>query len=257
MAPATETTSSEGKPVYELKGVNLASKPGVPVILMVDQKTENGDFLQKLSQKTSDGSSVRVLATGIVQPVLADRNKEEKTVNKPSKIILYVGAVRRLRADLNQDPEQCSVFGSGFATPVTDYEDPSKRKPELMISSGTESLQQEGKYCSMLNVIGTQALGTDELCLNAEDGVEVYFQGNLYRSAGEMNGNEYDKLKCELSFAQETDRIKKRGGGGRKPKTTSMRSQLNDSFEDADSSPTQTMSAAELSNQANLSLSDF
>lgn len=256
MAPAAEGTSSEGKPVYELKGINMASKPGVPVILMVDRESENGSFLKQLSEKTSDGSTVRVLATGIVQPVLADRNKEEKTVNKPSKIILYVGAVRRLRADLTQDPEQAVVFGSGFSTPVTNYEDPDKRKPELMVSAGTESLKEEGKYCSMLNVVGTQAYGTDELCMAVEEGKEVYFMGNLYRSAGEMNDIQYDKLKCEITFAQETDRVKKRGGG-RKPKATSMRSQLNDSFEDQGTSPTQTMSAAELSSQANLSLSDF
>jgi hypothetical protein len=256
MAPATETVNSEGTPCYELKGINMASSPGVPVILMVPTGTENATFLKALSEKTTDGSTVRVLATGVLQPVLAEKNKQEGTINKPSKIILWVGAARRLRADLNLDPEQCSVFGNGYASETTDFEDKSIRKPELRISSGTESLKEEGTYCSMLNVQGTQATGLDEFCMQVEDGREVYFQGNLHRSAGEYNGKEYDNLKCELSFIQETDRIKKKGGG-RKPKAQSMRSQLNDSFEESNSSPTQTMSATELSAQANISLADF
>ena len=82
--------------------------------------------------------------------------------------------------------------------------------------------------------------------------------GNLFRSAGEINGIEYDKLKCNLSFAQETDRVKKTGkGGGRgRPKQASMRGQLDDSFEDSSSSAT-TMSAEALQNQASVSLADF
>ena len=97
MAPATETVNSEGTPCYELKGINMASSPGLPVVLMVPTGTENATFLKALSDKTADGSTVRVLETGVLQPVLAEKNKAEGTIVKPSKIILWVGAARRLR----------------------------------------------------------------------------------------------------------------------------------------------------------------
>ena len=94
MAPATETVNSEGTPCYELKRINMASSHGVPVILMVPTGTENATFLKTLSDKTADGTTVRVLATGVLQPVLAEKNKAEGIIVKPSKIILWVGAAR-------------------------------------------------------------------------------------------------------------------------------------------------------------------
>ena len=253
LAPAEETTSSEGRPVYQFKGLNLASQPGVPVVCMVDKETENATFLKQLSDKTKDGSTVRVLVTGILQPVAAQKNKATKEIERISKIIIYVGGARRLRADIKLDPEQCSVFGSGFAYPQTEYKS-EERKPELMISNGTERVDEENTRCSMLNVAGSEQTGTNQLCLTAEEGQEVYFSGSLYRSAGDYNGP-YDKLKVDLGFIQDTDRIRK-SGGGRKPKAQSMRSQLDDSFEDKGSTES-SMSADDLAAQASVALSDF
>ena len=97
---------------------------------------------------------------------------------------------------------------------------------------------------------------TKDKCTTVEDGTEVYFMGNLFRSKGEMAGTEYDKLKVSLSFLEETDRVKKRGGGGRKSKATSMRSQLDASFEETESEATK-LSAEELAVKASVALSDF
>lgn len=248
--------SPEGKPVHIFKALNTASEPGVPVLLMVDAGTEVCEFLQSLSELVATQGAPRVLVSGVLQTVLAEKD-ESKTVVKPSKAVIYVGAARRLRADQKVDPSQFVVFGSGFATPVTDFEDASKRKPELMVSSGTESLQEAGKYASRLHVLGDSAYQTDEICTNAVEGQEVYFMGSLFRSAGEINGTTYDKLKVTTSFMQETDRVKKTGkGGGRRPKQASMKGQLDSSFESAES-VTQTMSAEALTKQANISLADF
>lgn len=252
----TEGLSPEGKPVHIFKALNSASSPGVLVLLMVDSGTENASFMMKLSEMIAEQGPQRVLVTGVMQTVLAERD-DKKVITKPSKTVIYVGAVRRLRADTKIDPEQYVVFGSGFSTPVTDYEDNTKRKAELMVSAGTESLQEAGKYASRLHLLGETAYQTDVLCTEAVEGQEIYFMGNLFRSAGEINGTQYDKIKVSCTFAQETDRVKKTsGGGGRRPKQASMRSQLDASFEDAES-VTQTMSAEALTAQANCSLADF
>ena len=133
--------------------------------------------------------------------------------------MLYVGAARRLRADRTKDPDQASVFGSGYGMPVTDYEDRSKRKPELFISAGTESLTEEGKYApgAQLNADRTTP-DVGELFKRVGEGQEVYFCGNIYRLAGEVGGNDYDKLKISCIFAQETDRVQQRraNSGGRR-----------------------------------------
>ena len=154
VAPAVESKTAEGVDVYEIKGINTAANPGIPVVMLVDKTSHNAAFLKGLADKTADGSSVRVLVSGIIQPVLAQKDEATKNIVKPPKVVVYVGAARRLRADMSLDPEQAIIFGSGFATPVTDYEDKTKRKAELLVSSGTESLQDEGKYCSRLQVLG-------------------------------------------------------------------------------------------------------
>jgi hypothetical protein len=254
LAPAEETTSSEGRPVIQFKGLNLASQPGVPVVCMVDKETENATFLKQLSDKTKDGSTVRVLVTGILQPVAAEKNKATKEIDRISKIIMYVGGARRLRADIKVDPEQCSVFGSGFVFPQTEFGS-DERKAELMVGDGTERVDEEGARCSMLNVVGSTKTGTDQICLTAEKGQEVYFTGSLYRTAGVYENTAFDKLKVDLGFIQDTDRIRK-SGGGRKPKAQSMRSQLDDSFEEKGSTES-SMSADDLAAQASVALSDF
>ena len=255
VAPATESKTAEGVDVYEIKGINAATSPGIPVVMHVDRSSDNGKFLKSLSEKTKDGTSVRVLVSGIMQPVLAMKNDETKEITKPPKVIVYVGAARRLRADSKVDPEQAIVFGSGFCTALTDYEDKTKRKPELMISSGTESLTEAGTYCSQLQVLGDSSTKTDEFCLNVDDGREVYFMANLFRSKGEMKDIQYDKLKVIATFAQETDRVRSRKGGGR-PKPVAMDSQLSDSFEESESEA-QVMSSDALCQQAAVALSDF
>jgi hypothetical protein len=196
-----------------------------------------------------------VLVSGIFQPVLAMKNDETKAITKPPKVIVYVGAARRLRADSKVDPEQAIVFGSGFSTALTDYEDKTKRKPELMVSSGTESLTDAGTYCSQLQVLGDSSTKTDETCLNIDDGREVYFMANLFRSKGEMKEIQYDKLKVIATFMQETDRVRSRKGGGR-PKPVAMDSQLSDSFEETESKAS-VMSSDALCQQASVALSDF
>lgn len=255
IAPATETTTSENVDVFEIKGINAATQPGIPVVMQVDRKSEQGKFLKKLSDKTKDGESIRVLVTGIMQPVLAVKNDETMEITKPPKVVVYVGAARRLRADSKVDPEQAIIFGSGFATVVTEFEDKSKRKPELMVSSGTQSLQEAGMYCSRLQVLGDSATKTDETCLSVDDGREVYFMATLFRSSGEMNGTHYDKLKASATFMEETDRVRARKNGGR-PQPVAMDSQLSDSFEETESTAS-VMSADDLCKQASVALSDF
>ena len=146
---AQETTTAEGVAAYELKAINTACNPGIPVLLTVDKDTENAKFLKALGDKAAKEEAIRVLVSGIIQPVLAERD-DKKEITKPPKVVVYVGAARRLRADTKIDPEQAVVFGSGFATPITDYEDNTKRKPEVFSSAGTESLKEEGAYCSRL-----------------------------------------------------------------------------------------------------------
>ena len=251
---AEQTTSPEGVACLQFKAINTASNPGIPVLLTVDADTENAKFLKALGDKAVAGESVRVLVSGILQPVLAERD-QDKTITKPPKVIVYVGAARRLRADTKVDPEQAVVFGSGFATPQTDYEDSSKRKPAVFVSAGTESLQEVGTYCSRIDLMGDKESKTDEILTSCDDGQELYFMGNLYRSAGDYNGNVYDKLKVQASFVQATDRVRQRKSGGRS-KGVSMNSQLNDSFEET-SSTAQTLSPDALASQASISLADF
>ena len=255
LAPATEGTSNEGKPTLEIKALNAASNPGVPVLLVVDRETENAKFLKELAAQTADNKAARVLISGVMQMVPAEQNKETKEITKAPKIIVFVGSARRLRADTKIEPEQAVVFGSGFASPQTVYGSDA-RKAELSITTGNESLVEEGKWASRLTVLGDAAAGTDELTLTVEEGQEVFFMGNLFRNAGEVNGTVFDKLKVNLSFAQASDRMKKKGGGGRRPKAASMSSQLGESFEDTESATT-TLSADDLAAQASVSLADF
>lgn len=255
LAPAEETKSTDGVDMYEIKAMNAAGSPGVPVLLQVEKGTENATFLQALA-KDAASKPARVLVSGIIQSVLAEKDKGTKAILKSPKVIVHVGAARRVRMDIKVDPEQAVIFGSGFSAPITDFEDDTKRKSELFVSSGTESFQEEGRYESRLQVIGTDEGETKDKCTTVEDGTEVYFMGNLFRSKGQMGETEYDKLKVSLSFLQETDRVKKRGGGGRKSKATSMRSQLDSSFEETESEATK-LSAEELAVKASVALSDF
>ena len=251
---AETTTTPEGVPAYQFKAINAACNPGVPVILMVDSTSENGKFLAALGEKAAGGEAIRVFVSGILQPVLAEK-LEDKSISKPPKVIVYVGGVRRMRADTKLDPEQFQVFGSGFITAQTDYEDSTKRKPAVFVSSGTESMQKEGVYCSRLDLIGDKNSSTEEPLMQTEDGTEVYFMGNLYRSAGTYNESSYDKLKVNCTFVQATDRVKQRKAGGRN-KPASMTSQLDASFEESESTA-QTLTPEALSAQAAVSLSDF
>lgn len=255
LAPAEEGTSNEGKPTLEIKALNAASNPGIPVLLVVDRDTDNAKFLKELSQKASTGAAARVLVSGVLQLIPAEQDKGTKEITKKPKVILFVGSARRLRADTKIEPEQAVVFGSGFASPQTVFGS-DQRKAELSITSGNESLVEEGRWASRVTVLGDASVGTDELTLTCEDGQEVFFMGNLFRNAGEVNGTEFDKLKVNLSFAQASDRMKKKGGGARRPKAASMNSQLGDSFESTESATT-TLSADDLAAQANVSLADF
>jgi hypothetical protein len=221
---------------------------------MVDAASDNATFLKALGEKAAGGEAIRVFVSGILQPVLAEKS-EDKQISKPPKVIVYVGGVRRMRADTKLDPEQFQVFGSGFLTPQTDYEDSTKRKPAVFVSSGTESLQKEGVYCSRLDLIGDKSSSTEEPLMQIEDGTEIYFMGNLYRSAGTYNDSTYDKLKVNCTFVQATDRVKQRKAGGRN-KPASMNSQLDSSFEESESTA-QTLSPEALSAQASVSLADF
>lgn len=255
LAPAAEDTTPDGVEVYKIKCANSASSPGIPTLLMVDKDTENGSFLKALSDKTSD-AACRVLVTGVLQLTPAVKD-DDGGITKAPYVTVYVGAARRIRADVQKDPEQAVVMGSGFCFPVTDYEDKTKRKAELFLSSGTESFQESGKYSSQVHLVtDPSAAYVGELFSEVPEGTEVYFQGNLFRSKGEMNGTAYDKLKVSATFAQNTERVRERGGGGKKSKVQSMRSQLNDSFEE-DESVTTTMSATQLAQQASVSLADF
>jgi len=255
LAPAEEGTSNEGKQTLEIKALNTASNPGIPVLLVVDRDTDNAKFLKELAAQTAQNKAARVLVSGVLQLCPAEQDKATKEITKKPKVILYVGSVRRLRADTKIEPEQAIVFGSGFASPQTVYGS-DQRKAELSITSGNESLVEEGRWASRVTVLGDASVGTDELTLTVEENREVFFMGNLFRNAGEVNGTVFDKLKVNLSFAQESDRMKKKGGGGRRPKAASMSSQLGDSFEETESATT-TLSADDLAAQANVSLADF
>lgn len=254
LAPAEDAVANDGTAMLEIKAMSGASNPGIPVILMVRKDTDNAKFLQELSKLPSENKVARVLVSGVVQMVPAEVDKQTKEVVKKPKIVVVVGSARRLRADTKIEPEQAVIFGSGFASPQTVYGS-DQRKAELSITTGNESVREEGKWASRLTVLGDQAVGTDEICLKIDENRELYFMGNLFRSAGEVNGTHYDKLKCSLSFAQESDRVKAKSGG-RRPKATSMNSQLGDAFE-ADSSASTTLSRDDLAAQASVSLADF
>ncbi len=259
LAPATETTTAEGVNVYELKGLNTTSNPGIPVLMYVDKTDDCAEFLKGLAAKTTDGTPIRVLVSGIIQNVPAQKaNPKDKysDIEKPSKVIVYVGAARRLRADVKIDPEQALIFGSGFVQFIgTEMDDKTKRKPEITIQSGTQSLQEEGKYSGSLVVQGEKKTGTDETCMTVDEGREVYFMAHLFRSAGVYQDTPYDKIKCQAVFMEETDRVKSKRGG-RKSRSVSMSSQLSDSFEETESTAAK-MNSTDLCQQANVSLSDF
>ena len=255
VAPATDGKTSEGVDVFEIKGVNAATSPGIPVLMQVDKTSEHGKFLKQLSDKTKDGSTIRVLVSGIFQPVLAIKNDETKAITKPPKVVVYVGAARRLRADSKVDPEQAIIFGSGYTRPSFDFEDKTKRKPELFISGSTQSMTEPGVYTSSLQLLGDSGTKTDSTCMEVEDGRECYFMANMFRSKGTMGETEYDKIKAVATFLEETDRVRARKGGGRAA-PVSMTSQLSDSFEESESKA-QVMSSDDLCKQAAVALSDF
>ena len=76
-------------------------------------------------------------------------------------------------------------------------------------------MQEEGTYCSRIDIMGDKESKTDELLTSCDDGQELYFMGNLYRAAGDYNGNVYDKLKVKASFVPATDRVRQRKSGCR------------------------------------------
>ena len=257
VAPATKTKNPDGVDIFEVKGICApnTSNSGIPVLMHVDADSGHGQFLKALSDKTAEGASIRVLVTGLMNPVLAMKNDETKEITKPPKVIVYVGAARRLRADSRVDPEQAIVFGSGFARPSFDYEDKTKRKPEIFVQAGTESLEEAGKYASSLHILGDSATKTDQFCMDVDEGREVYFMAHLIRSNGTMGDVQYDKLKATATKIDETDRVRSRKGGGR-AKPVSMNTQLSDSFEESESEA-QVMSSEDLCKKASVALSDF
>ena len=74
---AQETTTAEGVAAYELKAINTACNPGIPVLLTVDKDTENAKFLKALGDKAAKGEAIRILVSGIIQPVLAERDDKK------------------------------------------------------------------------------------------------------------------------------------------------------------------------------------
>ncbi len=256
LKPAEETKTTEGVEVYEVKGVCQASKPGIPVVMLVDKDSEQGKFLKGLADLTKGKKTARVLVSGVIQTCYAQKSEDGTEIEKPSKVIVYVGAARRLRLqDTAHDPEQAIIFGSGFAEPQTDFNDKSKRIPQLQISGGTQDFKEEGKYSSKITVIGDNKTKTDEVCLRVEEGQEVYFMANLYRSEGEMRGKGYDNIKASVTFIEEGDRIKQKRGGKRNH-SPNLSGQLSDTFEEA-SEEEEAANVNQLAEMAGIALGDF
>ena len=256
LGEAEDFVTPEGVDAYLINGINTSSPDPLLVTMVVDKDTENGSFLKQVADLTKKNECQRVLVSGVVQSVLAQKNDDKEIVKKP-KIEVYVGSARRLRSDLKKEPEQAIVMGAGYARPITEFEDKDKRKAELFLSAGTESIIEEGKYSSQLHVVADKEGNASDLFRTVEDCKEVYFFGTIFRSKGEMNGTEYDKIKVSATFAQETERVQqRRGGGGKRTKAKSMRSQLDSSFED-DESTSSSMSQEELTRKTLVSLADF
>ena len=251
---AAEATTAEGVDVYEFKSQTLTD-PTILCLLMVDKKTENAQFLKALSEQITDTYTPRVLATGVVQLEVAQKDKKD-IITKPPKMILYVNAVRRIRDTQAKDPEQVTIMGSGFTQFQTERNNDEKRKPEVILSATTESLKEEGAYSSRLRVVSDKEGNTEELFKTVDNNTEIYFVGTLFRSMGNYMEKDYDNLKVSASFALKTDRVKDSGGYSRKPKASSMRSQLDSSFEEDDKEET-SISADELASRALASLDDF
>jgi len=251
---AEETTNADGTPIYEIKAVTSPQGEAIPIILMVDQKTETGAFLKQLAELTKKKQAARVLITGVIQLIPPQKN-DAKEITKGPKLLVYVAGARRISTDVKQQPEQAIVMGDGYSSPCTDFEDKTKRKPEVYVSSGNESLKEAGAWSSQVHLIADVATKeVAELFKTTPDGTEVYFVGNLFRSKGTYNERNYDNLKISCVFAQDTNRVKTRGG--KRSKNVSMSSQLSDEFESNDSVAT-TMSVEELASQASISLADF
>lgn len=259
LAAPEKDTDADGNEVIKIKAVNQVCKPAMPVWLVIPADTENAKDLASMADKTAQGEVRRVLVTGVLQIVAATRSEDKQTIEKAPNATVYVAAYRRIRMDLNKEPEQAVVMGSGFSAPVNveHRNADSDRKPEIYISTGNESLLQEGKYASQLHCVGDVAnKNVGELFKTVGEGTEVYFVGNLFRIKGDIpNGGQYDKLKTSVTFALETDRVKTRGYQA-KTKQASMKTQLDDSFED-DEPATNTLSAEQLADQARVTLADF
>lgn len=251
---AEETTTAEGVEVYQVKAINKSCDPPILMSIMADKGSPQGDMLNGVSKLVAKKEAARVLVSGIMQPIAAIKSDETKEITKKPKVIVYAGAVRRIRADLKLEPEQAIVFGSGYARVQESRDDTTKRKPELYVSGSTESLKDAGEYSQGLQIIGDPATKTDVKCLEVDDGREVYMMANLFRSAGEYMGTIYDKLKARATMLQETDRV--RSKGGKAGKTASMNTQLSSTFESSESTA-EVMSADELCQQAAVSLADF
>ena len=254
-AEAKETTTAEGAEVYEIKGYNNGDGTAIPLVLLIDKESDHAAFAKGLAELANKDTSVRVLVSGVLQSVYAEKDKKSGKITRVPKLIVYVGAIRRLRADTKLDPDQAIVFGSGFSQVVTDFHDKTKRKPELLISAGTQDVKEEGKYTSKLQVIGDSRSKTDEVCLRVEDGQEVYMMANLFRSEGVMNETAYDKIKASATFMEESDRVRSRKSGKR-GSSANMTSQLSDTFEDSEPEE-DTKSVSELAKLAGLALGDF
>ena len=250
---AEKKTNADGVDIVEVKAVNKSCDPPILMRIQADAESPQGKLINALSQD-AETKAPRILATGIVQVISATKNDETKEITMPPKLIIYAGSVRRVRNDMKIEPPQAIVFGSGFAR-VQESRESSQRKPELYVSCSTEKLDQEGEYSEGLQIIGDASTKTDATCLEIDDGREVYFMANLYRYAGEYKGSHYDKQKARATFIQETDRVRSKGRS--KPgAAVSMSSQLGDTFETAESTA-EVMSAADLLDQASVSLASF
>ncbi len=256
LGKAESFVTNDGVDTYKINGINTSCPEPLLVTMIVDKSTETGSFLKQVADLTATNSCGRVLVTGVVQSVLAMKG-EDKSITKQPKLEVYVGSARRLRPDLKKEPEQAVVMGAGYCWPITEFEDPNKRKSELFLSAGTESIVEEGKYSSRLHVVADKEGNCEDLFRSVDEGKEVYFMGYLFRSKGEMNGTAYDKIKVSATFSQETERVMQRKGGGSKRQSAkTMRSQLDSSFED-DESPASALSPEELTRKTLVSLADF
>ena len=153
--PATKKTNPDGVEVFEVQALNKSCDPPILMRIQADAASEHGKTLNALA-KDAQKTSARILATGPVEFVSAQKNDETKEITKPPKIVVYAGTIRRVRNDMKLEPPQAIVFGNGFAR-VQESRESNQRKPELYVSNSAESLTNQGEYSEGLQIIGDPA----------------------------------------------------------------------------------------------------